>query len=63
MIKKIVSESYKSACTTRAGFVSKGSDIYSLNRIGINEEMVTDWRGNFSKYVFTFSLFLESIRQ
>ena len=62
-IKSIVSESYKSACTTRAGFVSKGSDIYSLNRIGINEEMVTDWRGNFSKYVFTFSLFLESIRQ
>jgi len=62
-IKKIVSESYKSACTTRVGFVSKGSDIYSLNRIGINEEMVTDRRGNFSKYVFTFSLFLESIRQ
>ena len=63
VIKKIVSESYKSACTTRAGFVSKGSDIYSLNRIGINEEMVTGWRGNFSKYVFTFSLFLESIIQ
>ena len=63
VIKKIVSESYKSACTTRAGFVSKGSDIYSLNRIGINEEMVTGWRGNFSKHVFTFSLFLESIRQ
>jgi len=62
-IKRVVSESYKSACTTRAGFISKSSDIYSLNRIGINEEMVTDWRGNFSKYVFTFSLFLESIRK
>jgi peptidoglycan/xylan/chitin deacetylase (PgdA/CDA1 family) len=62
-IKRIVSKSYKSACTTNSGFVSKESDIYSLNRIGINEEMITDWRGNFSKYVFTFSLFLESIRQ
>jgi peptidoglycan/xylan/chitin deacetylase (PgdA/CDA1 family) len=62
-IKRIVSKSYKSACTTNSGFVSKESDIYSLNRIGINEEMVTDWRGNFSKYVFTLSLFLESIRQ
>ena len=62
-IKKIVSVSYKSACTTRAGFVSKDSDIYALNRIGINEEMVSDWRGNFSKYVFTLSLFLESIRK
>ncbi len=62
-MKKIVSKSYKSACTTNSGFVSKDSDIYSLNRIGINEEMVTDWRGNFSKYVFTLSLFLESIRQ
>jgi peptidoglycan/xylan/chitin deacetylase (PgdA/CDA1 family) len=62
-IKKIVSVSYKSACTTRAGFVSKHSDIYALNRIGINEEMVSGWRGNFSKYVFTFSLFLESVRK
>ena len=62
-IKGIVSRSYKSACTTEAGFISKESDIYSLNRIGINEEMLTDWRGNFSKYVFTLSLFLESIRQ
>ena len=62
-IRMIASGSYKSACTTRAGFVSKDSDIYALNRIGINEEMVTDWRGNFSKYVFTLSLFLESVRQ
>ncbi|MCP4255715.1 MAG: polysaccharide deacetylase family protein [Candidatus Scalindua sp.] len=62
-IKKNVSGSYNSACTTNAGFVSKNSDIYALNRIGINEEMVTDWRGNFSKYVFTLSLFLESIRK
>ena len=62
-IRRIASESYKSACTTRSGFVSKNSDILSLNRIGINEEMVSGWRGNFSKYVFTFSLFLESIRR
>jgi peptidoglycan/xylan/chitin deacetylase (PgdA/CDA1 family) len=62
-IKKIVSGTYKSACTTNSGFVSKDSDIYALNRIGINEEMVAGWRGNFSKYVFTLSLFLESIRQ
>jgi peptidoglycan/xylan/chitin deacetylase (PgdA/CDA1 family) len=62
-IKKIVSESYKSACTTKAGFVSKDSDIYGLNRIGINEEMITDWRGNFSKYVFMLSMFLESARR
>ncbi|MGR3293118.1 MAG: polysaccharide deacetylase family protein, partial [Candidatus Scalindua sp.] len=62
-IKGLVSGSYKSACTTNSGFVSKESDIYALNRIGINEEMVIDWRGNFSKYVFTLSLFLESIRQ
>ncbi len=62
-IKEIVAKSYKSACTTRTGFISKGSDIYSLNRIGINEEMVTDWRGNFSKYVFMFSLFIESVRR
>ncbi len=62
-IRKIVSESYKSACSTMTGFVSKYSDIYALNRIGINEEMVTGWRGNFSKYVFTLSLFLESIRK
>ncbi len=62
-VRRIVSGSYKSACTTRAGFVSKDSDIFALNRIGINEEMVTDWRGNFSKYVFTLSLFLESIRK
>jgi peptidoglycan/xylan/chitin deacetylase (PgdA/CDA1 family) len=62
-IRRVVSGSYKSACTTRSGFVSKNSDIYSLNRIGINEEMVSGWRGHFSKYVFTLSLFLESIRQ
>ena len=62
-IRRVVSESYKSACSTRAGFVSKSSDIYSLNRIGINEEMVSGWRGNFSKYVFILSLFLESIRK
>ncbi len=62
-VKKIASGSYKSACTTNAGFVSKNSDIYALNRIGINEEMVTDWSGNFSKYVFTLSLFLETIRK
>ena len=62
-IKEIVSVSYKSACATNSGFVSKDSDIYALNRIGINDEMVTDWRGNFSKYVFTLSLFLESIRR
>jgi peptidoglycan/xylan/chitin deacetylase (PgdA/CDA1 family) len=62
-IRKIASRTYKSACTTRTGFVSKDSDIYALNRIGINEEMVTDWRGNFSKHVFTLSLFLESIRK
>lgn len=62
-IKRTVSKSYKSACTTNSGFVSKTSDIYALNRIGINEEMVAGWRGNFSKYVFTFSLFLESIRK
>ncbi len=62
-IRRVVSGSYKSACTTRAGFISKNSDLFSLNRIGINEEMVSDWRGNFSKYVFTFSLFLESIKK
>ena len=62
-IRKVVSGSYKSACTTRAGFVSRGSDIYALNRIGINQEMVSGWRGNFSKYVFTLSLFLESIKK
>ena len=62
-VKRIVSKSYKSACTTNSSFVSKDSDIYSLNRIGINEEMITDWKGNFSKYVFTLSMFLESIRQ
>ncbi len=62
-IKRIVSESYKSACTTNSGFVSKDSDIYGLNRIGINEEMITDWRGNFSKYVFVLSIFLESARR
>jgi len=62
-IKGIVSKSYKSACTTKGGFVSKESDIYSLNRIGINEEMITDRRGNFSKYEFTLSMFLESIRK
>jgi peptidoglycan/xylan/chitin deacetylase (PgdA/CDA1 family) len=62
-IRRIVSKSYKSACTTKGGFVSKDLDIYSLNRIGINEEMITDWRGNFSKCVFTLSMFLESIRQ
>ncbi|MCR4344603.1 MAG: polysaccharide deacetylase family protein [Candidatus Scalindua sp.] len=62
-IKKIVSGTYKSACTTNSGFVSKDSDIYALNRIGINEEMVAGLRGNFSKYVFTLSLFLESIRK
>jgi hypothetical protein len=45
------------------GFVSKDSDIYGLNRIGINEEMITDWRGNFSEYVFMFSMFLESARR
>lgn len=55
-IKSIVSKSYKSACTTNSGFVSKESDIYTLNRIGINEEMITDWRGNFSKHVFMFSM-------
>jgi len=60
--KEIVAKSYKSACTTKGGFVSKNSDIYSLNRIGINEEMVTDWRGNFSKYVFIYSLFIESLK-
>ena len=62
-IKKIVSKSYKSACTTKAGFVSKESDIYGLNRIGINEEMITDGRGNFSKYVFMLSMFLASARR
>ena len=62
-IRRIVSGSYESACTTNSGFVSKESDIYALNRIGINEEMVTDWRGNFSKYVFALSLFLETIRK
>jgi len=62
-IKRIVSESYRSACTTRAGFASKVSDIYDLNRIGINEEMIADWRGNSSKYVFMFSMFLESARR
>jgi len=62
-IKSIVSKSYKSACTTNSGFVSKYSDTYALNRIGINEEMITDWRGNFSKYMFTLSMFLESIRK
>ena len=62
-IKRIVSKSYKSACTTKSGFISKESDVYSLNRIGINEEMLTDWRGNFSKYVFMFSMFLESARR
>jgi peptidoglycan/xylan/chitin deacetylase (PgdA/CDA1 family) len=62
-LRRIVSESYKSACTTRAGFVSQYSDIYALNRIGINEEMISGWRGNFSKYVFMFSLFIESIRK
>ncbi|MBT3879392.1 MAG: polysaccharide deacetylase family protein [Candidatus Scalindua sp.] len=61
-IKEIVAKSYKSACTTKGGFVSKDSDIYSLNRIGINEEMVTDWRGNFSKYVFIYSIFIESLK-
>jgi peptidoglycan/xylan/chitin deacetylase (PgdA/CDA1 family) len=62
-IKRVVSGSYKSACTTKGGFISKDSDIYSLNRIGINEEMITDWRGNFSKYVFMLSMFLESARK
>lgn len=61
-IKGIVSESYKSACTTRGGFVSRRSDVYGLNRIGINEEMITGWNGNFSKCVFTLSLFLESLK-
>lgn len=61
-IKEIVSKSYKSACTTKGGFVSKESDIYSLNRIGINEEMITDRRGNFSKYMFTLSIFIESLK-
>jgi peptidoglycan/xylan/chitin deacetylase (PgdA/CDA1 family) len=62
-IRRVVSVSYKSACTTNSGFVSDDSDIYALNRIGINEEMVSGWRGIFSKYVFTFSLFLETIRK
>lgn len=62
-VRRVVSGSYKSACTTRAGFVSKDSDLFSLNRIGINEEMVSGWRGNFSKYMFTLSLFIESIRK
>ncbi|MBS1259205.1 MAG: hypothetical protein MAG551_02272 [Candidatus Scalindua arabica] len=61
-MKKIVSKSYKSACTTKSGFVSESSDVYALNRIGINEEMITDWRGNFSKYVFIYSIFVESIK-
>ncbi|MFQ5686511.1 MAG: polysaccharide deacetylase family protein [Candidatus Scalindua sp.] len=61
-IKRIVSKSYKSACTTNSGFVSKDSDIYGLNRIGINEEMITDWKGNFSKYVFIYSIFVESLK-
>ena len=62
-IRRIASKSYKSACTTRVGFGSKNSDMFGLNRIGINEEMVSGWRGNFSKYVFTLSLFLESVRK
>ncbi|ODS31826.1 MAG: putative polysaccharide deacetylase [Candidatus Scalindua rubra] len=62
-IKKIASKSYKSACTTKGGFISKNSDIYNLNRIGINDEMITDWKGNFSKYIFTFSVFLESLKK
>jgi len=61
-IRNIVKGPYSSACTTRSGFVSNNSDIYALNRIGINEEMATDWNGNFSKYMFTFSIFIESLK-
>ncbi|MFQ5965240.1 MAG: polysaccharide deacetylase family protein [Candidatus Scalinduaceae bacterium] len=62
-IKKIVMESFLSACTTEGGFVSKGSDAYGLNRIGLNEEMITDLKGNFSKYMFTFSIFIETLKK
>lgn len=61
-IRNIVKESCSSACATSSGFVSRDSDVYALNRIGINEEMVTDWNGNFSKYLFTLSMFIETLR-